>query len=90
MENTNPTQHEDDEGADTGVGRPGDLLVGRRAIQQFLEHLGMPKNVDVYNLRRAGRWPIGKTSSDGGGSLVASRRKLARYAEKITRGNTAA
>jgi hypothetical protein len=67
----------------------GDLLVGADAIRDYLIFLGMPADTDIYYLRRAGRWPIGKTSGDGG-SLVASKRRLARHAEKITRGPTAA
>jgi hypothetical protein len=67
----------------------GDLLVGADAIRAYLIHLGMPQGVDPYYLRRAGRWPIGKTGGSGG-SLIASKRKLARHAELITRGSTAA
>ena len=67
----------------------GDLLVGAEAIRAYLAHLGMPEDVDVYYLKRAGRWPIGKTAGDGG-SLIASKRQLIRHAEKITRGSTAA
>jgi hypothetical protein len=65
--------------------RPGDLLVGAESIRAFLVDLGMPENIDVYYLKRAGRWPIGKTCGDGG-SLIASKRRLARHAEEITRG----
>lgn len=66
----------------------GDLLVGADAILDYLVFLGMPEDTDVYYLRRAGRWPIGKTAGDGG-SLIASKRRLARHAEKITRGRAA-
>jgi hypothetical protein len=69
--------------------RAGDLLVGAEAIRAFLAHLGMPADVDVYYLRRAGRWPIGKTAGEGG-SLIASKRRLTQHAEKITGGSTAA
>ena len=62
----------------------GDLLVGAEAIRAYLAYLGMPEDVDVYYLKRAGRWPIGKTAGDGG-SLIASKRQLIRHAEKITR-----
>jgi hypothetical protein len=58
----------------------GDLLVGCAAIRAFLVHLGMPEDVDVYYMRRMKRWPIG---SDGA-KLIASKRGLSRYAEKIT------
>ena len=59
----------------------GDLLVGADAIRDYLVFLGMP-DPDVYYLRRAGKWPIGKTGGDGG-SLIASKRRLARHAQKI-------
>lgn len=61
----------------------GDLLVGADAIRDFLVELGMPADVSVYYLRRAGSWPIGKTGGDSG-SLIASKRKLTRHAQKIT------
>jgi hypothetical protein len=80
---TNPNQH------DEGDARPGDLLVGRDAIRDFLVTLGMPQTVDVYYLKRAGDWPIGKTGGDSG-NLIASKRRLARHAEKLARGSTAA
>lgn len=64
----------------------GDLLVGADAIRAFLIELGMPEGVDVYYMRRAGRWPIGTD----GARLIASKRRLARHAEKITRGSNAA
>jgi hypothetical protein len=83
MNRTQPQQLEDDVPA-------GDLLVGREAILAFLVGLGMPQDTDVYYLRRTGRWPIGKTSGDGGGSLIASKRRLARHTAKLTRGATAA
>ncbi len=67
----------------------GDLLVGAGAIRAFLIYLGMPEGTDPYYLKRAGRWPIGNTG-DRGGKLIASKRQLARHAEKITRGSTAA
>jgi hypothetical protein len=66
----------------------GDLLVGADAILAYLVFLGMPEDTDVYYLRRAGRWPIGKTGGDGG-SLIASKRRLTRHAEEITRGRAA-
>jgi hypothetical protein len=61
----------------------GDLLVGADAIRAYLVHLGMPEDIDIYYLRRTGHWPIGKTAGDGG-SLIASKRRLARHAQKIT------
>jgi hypothetical protein len=61
----------------------GDLLVGKDAIKAFLVYLGMPDDIDVYYLKRVGHWPIGKTSGDGG-SLIASKKRLARHAAKIT------
>jgi hypothetical protein len=68
-----------DEGSDLA----GDLLVGADAILAYLVFLGMPEDTDIYYLKRAGRWPIGKTSGEGG-SLIASKRRLARHAQKIT------
>jgi len=70
--------------------RPGDLLVGAEAIRAYLAELGMPEDTDVYYLKRTGNWPIGNTGgSGGGGKLIASKRKLARRADAITRGPTA-
>jgi hypothetical protein len=74
---------------DEGDARPGDLLVGRDAIRDFLVTLGMPETVDPYYLKRAGDWPIGNTGGDGG-KLIASKRRLARHTEKLARGPTAA
>jgi hypothetical protein len=66
----------------------GDLLVGADAIRDYLVYLGMPEGTDPYYLKRARRWPIGNTGggSGGGGKLIASKRRLTRHAEKITRG----
>jgi hypothetical protein len=61
----------------------GDLLVGAAAIRAYLVSLGMPGGIDIYYLKRAGRWPIGNTGGDGG-KLIASKRRLARHAQKIT------
>jgi hypothetical protein len=80
---TNVIQH------DEADARPGDLLVGRDAIRDYLVSLGMPGGTDVYYLKRAGHWPIGKTAGDGG-QLVASKRRLARHAARITRGSASA
>lgn len=66
----------------------GDLLVGAAAIRAYLVRRGMSKKTDIYHLKRTG-WPIGKTGGDGG-SLIASKRKLDRHTEKITRGSSAA
>ena len=68
-----------------------DLLVGAERIKAFLVGLGMPPGVDVYYLRRAGRWPIGSTADGtGGGKLVASRRRLAAHVARLTRGTRSA
>jgi hypothetical protein len=67
----------------------GDLLVGRDAVRAFLVHLGMPATVDPYYLKRSGHWPIGNTAG-ADGKIVASKRRLIRHIEKITRGSTAA
>jgi hypothetical protein len=63
----------------------GDLLVGAEPIEAHLKHLGVP-DPDAYYLRRTGKWPIGKY----GANLIASKRRLNRHADKITRGPTAA
>jgi hypothetical protein len=73
-----PNQHDDG-----GERLAGDLLVGADAIRDFLVHLGIPEP-DVYYLRRAGKWPIGKTSDGRGAFLIASKRRLVRHAQKIT------
>jgi hypothetical protein len=74
---TNPQHDDGDERL------AGDLLVGAEAIKAYLVSLGMPEDTDIYYLKRAGHWPIGKTGGDGG-SLIASKRRLARHAQKIT------
>jgi hypothetical protein len=66
-------------------GRPGDLLVGAAAIRAFLVHLGMP-SADPYYLKRSG-WPIGNTAANGGGKIIASKRRLANYTARIARGS---
>jgi hypothetical protein len=58
---------------------PGDLLVGASAIRAHLVFLGMPRHIDVYYLRRTGRWPIG----NDGQKLIASKRRLNRYTQKL-------
>jgi hypothetical protein len=70
----------------------GDLLVGADAIRDYLVYLGMPADVDIYYLKRAGYWPIGNTGGESGhaGKLIASKRRLIRHAEKITSGSSAA
>jgi hypothetical protein len=73
------SQHKDD--GDERLA--GDLLVGADAIKSYLIYLGWPEDVDVYYQRRVGKMPIGKSSGDGG-SLVASKKRLARHAQKIT------
>jgi hypothetical protein len=67
----------------------GDLLVGADPIRTFLVYLGMPPDVDVYYLRRCGRWPIGNSGGGAGGRLVASKRRLIQHIEKLTRGTAA-
>jgi len=71
------TQHNEAEA------RPGDLLVGADAIRDYLIFLGIP-DPDVYYLRRAGKWPIGKTAEGKSANLIASKRRLTRHAQKIT------
>jgi hypothetical protein len=62
----------------------GDLLVGKANIRNFLVQLGMPEKVDVYWLKRKGGWPIGKSGTAKSAALIASKRRLTRYAQKIT------
>jgi hypothetical protein len=59
-----------------------DLLVSGDVIKTFLKSLGMPETVDPYYLKRTG-WPIGKSGSGQSAKLVASKRRLIRYAQKI-------
>jgi hypothetical protein len=61
----------------------GDLVVGRTKIRDFLILLGMPESVDPYYLKRVG-WPIGKSGTAKSASLIASKRRLTRYAQTIT------
>ena len=87
-----PNQQHDGESADTPVERlaAGDLLVGADAIRAFLVELGIPeKTADPYYLKRTGRWPIGNTGGDGG-KIIASKRRIIRHIDQITRGPTAA
>jgi hypothetical protein len=78
-------QQVDDEGNERLA---GDLVVGADAIRAFLIHLGMPEGTDPYYLKRSG-WPIGNTAN-GGGKLIASKRRLSNHTSKIARGTTAA
>jgi hypothetical protein len=72
------TQHEE------GDARlAGDLLVGAAAIREYLAFLGIPDS-NVYYLRSAGGWPIGKITTGKRAKLIASKRRLARHAEKST------
>ena len=65
----------------------GDALVGAKQIAEFITSLGVPTDEDdVYYARRAKKLPIGKY----GAELIASKTKLTRYVDKITRGPTAA
>jgi hypothetical protein len=82
MDANNPQDDGDDRFA-------GDLLVGADAIRAYLVGLGMPQSVDVYYLKRSGHWPIGNTAGTDG-KIIASKRRLIRHLEKITRGPTAA
>jgi hypothetical protein len=80
---TNPQQNDGDERL------AGDLLFGAEAIRAYLIFLGIP-DPDVCYLRRAGKWPIGKTADGKSANLIASKRRLTRHVEKITRGSAAA
>lgn len=65
----------------------GDLLVEAGPIEAYLKARGVPKP-NAYYLKRSG-WPIGNTGGDGG-KLIASKRRLDRHIDKLTRGPTAA
>ena len=61
-----------------------------KALRAFLIELGMPrKTADPYYLKRTGRWPIGNTGGEGG-KIIASKRRLIRHVDEITRGPSAA
>ena len=66
----------------------GDLLVGAETIRAYLVALGMPATTDPYYLKRSG-WPIGNTGANGGGKIIASKRRLVNHTAKITRGTAA-
>lgn len=72
------------------LGECGDLLVGAGPIRDYLVHRGMPPETDPYYLKRTGRWPIGKTGGGGGGQLIASKRKLDKHIDRMTRGSVLA
>ena len=64
-----------------------DVLLGAKRIAEGLtEILGVPVNeTDVYYAHRMKKWPIGKY----GALLIASRRRLLRHTDKLTRGTAA-
>jgi hypothetical protein len=70
------TQH------DEGDTPTGDLLVGGDNVRTFLISLGF-ENPDPYYLKKRG-WPIGKSAGGQSASLIASKRRLIRHAQKIT------
>ena len=65
----------------------GDVLLGAKRIAEHLTSiLGVPVNeTDVYYARRMQKLPIGKY----GILLIASKRRLAKHVEKLTRGPVA-
>jgi hypothetical protein len=78
---TPPSRHGDRGDADADEANVNDLLVGAAAIKNYLVGLGWPEKIDPYYLRRSG-WPIGSTA-DGGGKLVATKRRLSRHTQKL-------
>jgi len=84
-----PSDEEDDDDDPVERLAAGDLLVGAAAIRAFLVELGIPrKTADPYYLKRTGRWPIGNTGGESG-NLIASKRRLTRHTDKLTRGPAA-
>ncbi|MFZ1090484.1 MAG: hypothetical protein WAN75_14815 [Xanthobacteraceae bacterium] len=73
--------------SEEGEPRAGDLLIGAARIKAYLIELGMPEETDPYYLKRRKTWPIGKTAEGKGASLIASKRRLARHADRLTRGS---
>ena len=60
-----------------------DVLLGAKNIAEHITALGFPVNEsDVYYLHRAKKWPFNKY----GAFLIASKRRLTRHAEDLTRG----
>jgi hypothetical protein len=59
-----------------------DLLIGGAKVRAFLKLLGF-ENADPYYFKKRD-WPIGKTGSGQSAKLVASKRRLIRYAQAIT------
>jgi hypothetical protein len=67
------------------VERPADdvLLGAQRIAEHLTELLGVPVNAaDVYYAHRAKKLPIGKY----GALLIASKKRLGRHTNKLTRG----
>jgi hypothetical protein len=60
-----------------------DLLVGAHKIKKFLKSLGMPESTDPYYLKNKKKWPIGKSGDGQSATLIASKRRLVRYAQKM-------
>jgi hypothetical protein len=77
--NTSLSQQHDEDGEHVA----GDFLIGAASIRAYLVSLGVPeKTANPYYLRKV-NWPIGSTAGNGGGLLIASKRKLARYCQKL-------
>jgi hypothetical protein len=72
-----PQQHDDEDERLAGA-----FLVGADEIRGYLVSLGFPKKIDPYYLKKTG-WPIGNTGGNGGGSLIATKPRLTRHAEKL-------
>ena len=79
---TNPRQHDECEMP------AGDLLLGAKQIAKFItSSLGVQTDEDdIYYAKRTNKLPIGNY----GAELIASKTKLTRHFDKITRGSAAA
>jgi hypothetical protein len=82
----NPNQLRSDETSKLLAG--DDLLIGAKAIRDFLLSIGMHESIDPYYLRRTKRWAIGNTSGRDvgtGGRLIATKSRLLHQINEITR-----
>jgi hypothetical protein len=86
-ERGSPPDDDDDDDAPPER-RAGDVMLGATAIAEHLTAiLGVPiDEADVYYAHRMKKLPIGKY----GALLIASKRRLARHADELSRGSVVA